>query len=147
MLSKYCSDFGHKSSVIRFYVIFFEKLLLNLSFSSSMFQITGGTSGAWLHGEDKTLKLTSEGDSSKVSSSSRKRNPVFADLFGSVCYTFQHGKFRKKYGDLTRVDARLEINSAFAFAKNITSMFQHTPAPHDNSASLPRLGLVFQQQV
>ena len=98
MLSKYCSDFGHKSSVIRFYVIFFEKLLLNLSFSSSMFQITGGTSGAWLHGEDKTLKLTSEGDSSKVSSSSRKRNPVFADLFGFVCYTFQHGKFRKRYG-------------------------------------------------
>ncbi|CAO2835217.1 unnamed protein product [Amaranthus hypochondriacus] len=108
--------------------------------------IIGGTFGAWLHGEDKTLKLTS-GDSSKVSSRSRKRNPVFADLFGSVCYTFQHGKFRKRYGDLTRVDARLDINSAFAFAKNITSMFQHTPAPHDNSASHPRLGLVFQQQV
>ncbi|KAK7256574.1 hypothetical protein RIF29_30028 [Crotalaria pallida] len=31
-----------------------------------------------------------------------KRSRLSADLFGSVCYTFQRGKFTKDFGDLTR---------------------------------------------
>lgn len=102
---------------------------------ASISSIIGGTLGAWLHGEDET-------------SSSRKRSPFFADLFGSLCYTFQHGKFRKPYGDLTRVDARLDLSSASAFATNISTMFRRSStAQQDNSESLPRLSLILQQQV
>ncbi|KAL2892596.1 Protein TRIGALACTOSYLDIACYLGLYCEROL 4 chloroplastic [Bienertia sinuspersici] len=115
---------------------------------ASISSIIGGTFGAWLSGEDKTVKLTSEGDGDNVSSSSRKRSPVFADLFGSLCYTFQHGKFRKPYGDLTRVDARLDISSASAFTKKISSIFRRSStAQQDNPASLPRLSLILQQQI
>ncbi|KNA24076.1 hypothetical protein SOVF_018320 [Spinacia oleracea] len=115
---------------------------------ASISAFIGGNLGAWLHGEDKISKLASGRDGDDVPLSSRKRSPVFADLFGSLCYTFQHGKFRKQYGDLTRVDARLNINSAASFAKSISSMFRHSSTAHqDNSASLPRLNLIFQQQV
>ncbi|KAJ6872371.1 hypothetical protein NC651_031471 [Populus alba x Populus x berolinensis] len=54
-----------------------------------------------------------------LSIGTKKRSPLNADLFGSVCYTFQHGRFTKLYGDLTRVDARLDICSASAVAKRI----------------------------
>ncbi|KMS99870.1 hypothetical protein BVRB_1g017220 [Beta vulgaris subsp. vulgaris] len=110
---------------------------------ASISAIMGGTFGAWIYGEDKPLKVTSGGDGEDLSSSSRKRSPLFADLFGSLCYTYQHGKFRKPFGDLTRVDARLDIRSASGFAK---SLFRHS-SHQDNSASLPRLSLIFQQQV
>ncbi|XP_021756447.1 protein TRIGALACTOSYLDIACYLGLYCEROL 4, chloroplastic-like [Chenopodium quinoa] len=114
---------------------------------SSISTIIGGTFGAWLHGEDK-ISNPASGDGDSIPSSSKKRSPVFADLFGSLCYTFQHGKFRKPYGDMTRVDARLDISSASAFAKNISRVFSHSSIAHqDNSASLPRLSLIFQQQV
>uniref|UniRef100_A0A803M4J4 Protein TRIGALACTOSYLDIACYLGLYCEROL 4, chloroplastic n=1 Tax=Chenopodium quinoa TaxID=63459 RepID=A0A803M4J4_CHEQI len=114
---------------------------------ASISTIVGGTFGAWLHGEDK-ISNPASGDGDSIPSSSKKRSPVFADLFGSLCYTFQHGKFRKPYGDMTRVDARLDISSASAFAKNISRVFSHSSIAHqDNSASLPRLSLIFQQQV
>lgn len=105
---------------------------------ASISAIIGGSCGAWFQGEDNALKGTS-----------RKRSPVFADLFGSVCYTFQHGKFRKLYGDLTRVDARLDICSASGFAKNmLRSVWSDASNPgQQNPASLPRLSLIFQQQV
>ena len=108
----------------------------------------GGTFGAWFQGEDNTLKGASmEGDSG-ISSGSRKRSPVFVDLFGSVCYTFQHGKFRKLYGDLTRVDTRLDICSASAIAKSMLCMFSNSSnARRHNPASSPKLSLIFQQQV
>ncbi|KAB2595274.1 protein TRIGALACTOSYLDIACYLGLYCEROL 4 [Pyrus ussuriensis x Pyrus communis] len=67
--------------------------------------------------------------------SSKKRSPFSIDFFGSLCYTFQHGKFGELYGDLTWIDARLDICSA-------------SPA---NSAkdpmSSPRINLIFQQQL
>lgn len=115
---------------------------------ASISTVIGGTFGAWFQGEDTTLKGASiEGDSG-ISSGSRKRSPVFVDLFGSVCYTFQHGKFRKLYGDLTRVDTRLDICSASAIAKSMLSMFSNSSnGRRHNPASLPRLSLIFQQQV
>jgi hypothetical protein len=78
----------------------------------------------------------------------KKRSPLSADLFGSVCYTFQHGNFRKLYGDLTRVDARLDICSASAFATRVLNGLKRSSiASVENPASSPRLNLIFQQQV
>lgn len=115
---------------------------------ASISTIIGGTFGAWLYGEDKAPKLASGGDGDNIPSTFRKRSPVFADLFGSLCYNIQHGKFRKPFGDLTRVDARLDISSASGFAKHISGIFRRSTTSHqDNSASLPRLSLIFQQQV
>ena len=82
----------------------------------------------------------------EVSTSKRSRHN--ADLFGSVCYSFQHGKFTKKYGDLTRVDARLDISSASAFAKKILNGSSSSTADVSKQPSAsPRLNLIFQQQV
>ncbi|KAB2614562.1 protein TRIGALACTOSYLDIACYLGLYCEROL 4 [Pyrus ussuriensis x Pyrus communis] len=66
--------------------------------------------------------------------SSKKRSPFSADFFGSLCYTFQHGKFGELYGDLTWIDARLDICSA------------STNSAKDPMSS-PRINLIFQQQV
>ena len=87
-------------------------------------------------------------DDTGISFGSRKRSPVFVDLFGSVCCTFQHGKFTEDFGDLTRVDTRLDIGSASAIAKSMLSMFSSSSnARRRHLASLPRLSLIFQQQV
>ncbi|XP_074263129.1 protein TRIGALACTOSYLDIACYLGLYCEROL 4, chloroplastic-like [Silene latifolia] len=101
---------------------------------ASISAIIGGTFGSWLWREDNP----SRGNGNSGSNSYKKGNPLFADMFGSLCYTFQHGKFRKIYGDLTRIDARLDVSSLAGLAKNICQ---------DNPKSLPRLGLIFQQQV
>lgn len=78
----------------------------------------------------------------------KKRNPLSADLFGSVCYTFQHGRFRKLYGDLTRIDARLDICSASAFATRVLNGLKKSSIDRaEIPASSPRLNLIFQQQV
>ncbi|KAK8570501.1 hypothetical protein V6N13_003176 [Hibiscus sabdariffa] len=72
-----------------------------------------------------------------------KRSPLNVDLFGSACYTLQHGQFRKLYGDLTRVDARLDIFSLSSFAKRV---FKGSSSA-DKSLLSPRLNLIFQQQI
>nr|KYP59946.1 hypothetical protein KK1_015393 [Cajanus cajan] len=80
--------------------------------------------------------------------STSKRSRINADLFGSVCYTFQHGKFTKQFGDLTRVDARLDISSASAFAKKILNCSRSSTADvSEQPSASPRLNLIFQQQV
>ena len=79
--------------------------------------------------------------------STSKRSRFNADLFGSVCYTFQHGKFTKDFGDLTRVDARLDIPSASAFAKKVLNGFKSTSTDVSEPSASPRLNLIFQQQV
>ncbi|KAK9076510.1 hypothetical protein SSX86_004844 [Deinandra increscens subsp. villosa] len=81
--------------------------------------IFGGTCEAWFSG---------------------MRSPFGADLFGSICYAVQHGKFRKPYGDLTRFDARLDISSASA----LVNSFSNTSK---SSLALPRLNLILQQQI
>lgn len=91
--------------------------------------IVGGTCAAWYGDKEK-------------------RSPLSADLFGSVCYTIQHGSFRKYYGDLTRLDARLDICSASALAKRVLNGFKSSSSNNtDDPTSHPRLNLIFQQQV
>ncbi|KAJ0622413.1 hypothetical protein HanIR_Chr01g0020271 [Helianthus annuus] len=71
---------------------------------------------------------------------SGKRRPFGADLFGSICFAVQHGKFSKSYGDLTRLDARLDLPAASDLVKG----FSNTPK---FSLVIPRLNLILQQQV
>lgn len=83
--------------------------------------MVGGTCEAWFGGKENT---------------NDKRSPLGADLFGSMCFAVQHGKFRKPYGDLTRFDARLDVSSVSALA-NLKS----------SSSVSPQLNLILQQQV
>lgn len=106
--------------------------------------VIGGSCAAWFGGGG--VCEGSQGDGN-ISMTCKKRSPFSADLFGSLCYTFQHGKFRKLYGDLTRVDARLDICSASALTKRIFNTFRKSVGKEDNSLSSPRLNLIFQQQV
>ncbi|KAK9749119.1 hypothetical protein RND81_02G103500 [Saponaria officinalis] len=108
---------------------------------ASISAVIGGTFGAWLWRDNNTSELSPRGNAGSVSSSSTKASRVFGDIFGTLGYTFQHGKFRNKYGDLTRLDARLDISSLVGLAKNVSGI------QRDNPTSLPRLGLIFQQQV
>ncbi|KAK7286944.1 hypothetical protein RJT34_22313 [Clitoria ternatea] len=105
----------------------------------------GSTFASWIwngrsfSGDDSRQDL-------EVSRSKRSRHN--ADLFGSVCYSFQHGKFTKDFGDLTRVDARLNISSASALAKKILSSFRSSTADvSEQQLASPQLNLIFQQQV
>ncbi|ESW06360.1 hypothetical protein PHAVU_010G041600 [Phaseolus vulgaris] len=105
---------------------------------SAVFGVIGSTLASWIW-NGRSFSSTNSTEDLEVSTSKRSRHN--ADLFGSVGYSFQHGKFTKKYGDLTRVDAHLNISSASAFAKKILKGSSEQP-----SAS-PRLNLTFQQQV
>ncbi|MBA0717665.1 hypothetical protein Golax_005459 [Gossypium laxum] len=101
--------------------------------------IIGGTCAAWFGKGSKNVESQSEDN---IPTTNNKRSPLSADFFGSACYTFQHGQFRKLYGDLTRVDARLDLSSLSSFAKRI---FKSSSA--NKSLSSPRLNLIFQQQI
>ncbi|CAK9318914.1 unnamed protein product [Citrullus colocynthis] len=105
--------------------------------------IVGGTFSSWFGGSNT---VGSNGDGN-LTMGQRKRSPLNADLFGSICYTFQHGRFRKQYGDLTRIDARLDISSASGFAKRVFHGFKKSVDDHERSQSSPRLNLILQQQV
>ncbi|PPS02307.1 hypothetical protein GOBAR_AA18355 [Gossypium barbadense] len=97
-----------------------------------------GTCAAWFGKGSRNVESQSEDN---IPTTNNKRSPLSADFFGSACYTFQHGQFRKLYFDLTRVDARLDLSSLSSFAKRI---FQSSSA--NKSLSSPRLNLIFQQQ-
>lgn len=107
----------------------------------------GGSCTAWFQDGHCPVAVELRGDEDN-STSTKKRSPFSADFFGSVCYSFQHGKFRELYGDLTRIDARLDICSASALAKRVINGLKSSSA---NSArdpmSSPRINLIFQQQV
>lgn len=79
----------------------------------------------------------------------KKRSPISADVFGSACYTFQKGRFSKLYGDLTRVDARMDLPSASALGKKIFNAIRRSSGSNNSDDTLwsPRLNLIFQQQV
>lgn len=97
--------------------------------------IIGGTCGAWIGGGNGSEAV-------------KNRSRLAADLFGSACYTFQHGKFRKLYGDLSRIDARLDIGSATALAKRVSNVFKSSSSSNaEDPLSSPRLNLILQQQV
>ncbi|KAM7476216.1 hypothetical protein LguiB_023459 [Lonicera macranthoides] len=109
--------------------------------------IIGGHCGAWFGGGKSSVVVESSEDNN-INPSAKCRAPFGADLFGSACCTFQHGKFRKRYNDLTRIDARLDISSAFTLAKRAATIFTNSSV---NSAeklrSSPRLNLTLQQQM
>ncbi|KFK38429.1 hypothetical protein AALP_AA3G112100 [Arabis alpina] len=69
-------------------------------------RIVGSSFAAWITGQGMLV-------------SGKKQSPISADVFGSTCFTFQKGRFSKLYGDLTRVDACVDISSASALAKRI----------------------------
>ncbi|RID61281.1 hypothetical protein BRARA_E00447 [Brassica rapa] len=95
--------------------------------------IVGSTLAAWITGRD-----------------TKRRSPITADAFGSACCTFQKGRFSKLYGDLTRVDARVDVSSASALAKRIFHAIKRSSGSNktdDDASGSPRLSLIFQQQV
>ncbi|KAG9134104.1 hypothetical protein Leryth_004796 [Lithospermum erythrorhizon] len=101
---------------------------------SAISGIIGGTCVAWLGGREPV--------------ESGKHRALGADIFGSACYTWQHGKFRKYFSDLTRIDARLDVSSLSALAKTISNSLVNSPKLNaGNFVSLPKLNLIFQQQV
>lgn len=81
----------------------------------------------------------------------KKRYPFAADLFGSVCYRLQHGKFKKDFNDLTRIDARLDICSASSFIKGahhlVSDIFKGHVDREVNPLASPKLNVILQQQV
>ncbi|KAG7574901.1 hypothetical protein ISN44_As09g030510 [Arabidopsis suecica] len=98
--------------------------------------IVGSSLAAWITGRGMLVN-------------GKKRSPISADVFGSACYTFQKGRFSKLYGDLTRVDARVDLPSASALAKRIFHAFRRSSGSNnsDDTSWSPRLNLIFQQQV
>ncbi|KAF5731569.1 protein TRIGALACTOSYLDIACYLGLYCEROL 4 chloroplastic [Tripterygium wilfordii] len=109
--------------------------------------VIGGTCAAWFGGGESPASVQTQGGED-VHRNIRKRSPLIADLFGSVCCTFQHGRFKKDYGDLTRVDARLDICSASALASRVFNVIRSPSVRSiDNPLSSPRLNLIFQQQI
>lgn len=108
--------------------------------------IIGGTCAAWFGG--KKSSMASESQDGHIAVTAKKRSPLSADLFGSLCCTVQHGKFRRIFADLTRVDARLDVSSVSGLAKSVLNTFSHNPASGaDNLLFSPRLNFIFQQQV
>ncbi|XP_039685225.1 protein TRIGALACTOSYLDIACYLGLYCEROL 4, chloroplastic isoform X2 [Medicago truncatula] len=106
--------------------------------------IIGSSCASWIW-NGKNLIDTGE---DPAVSKRRKRSRFNAEIFGSVCYTFQQGRFSKKFGDLTRVDARLDISSASGLAKKILNGFKSSSADIiEQPSASPRLNLIFQQQV
>lgn len=84
--------------------------------------ILGATCEAWFRGKNFHDNMNA------------KRSPFGADLFGSICFSVQQGKFRKPYGDLTRFDARLDLAKGFSDTLKSSSVS-------------PQLNLILQQQV
>ncbi|KAL6981379.1 hypothetical protein U1Q18_023007 [Sarracenia purpurea var. burkii] len=109
--------------------------------------IIGGTCMAWIGGTGGSAAVETRGNGDSIPLGDKKRSSFSADLFGSVCYTFQHGKFRKLYGDLTRLDARLDICSASSLAERVIKIFRNSASNAENPLSSPRMNLIFQQQV
>ncbi|MED6111634.1 hypothetical protein PIB30_053984 [Stylosanthes scabra] len=96
----------------------------------------GGSCASWIWNPKNVVGT----DSREV-----ERSRFNADLFGSVCYSYQQGKFTKQFQDFTRVDARLDIPSASALAKKVFSGFKRDV--NEQAAASPRLNLIFQQQI
>lgn len=115
--------------------------------SNNQSYVLGGTFAALVGGREALASVESE-DGEAMSMSGKSRSRLSADFFGSLCYTYQHGNFRNYYGDLTRLDARLDMCSASAFAKRFLNGFKASSSDKiDDPRALPRLNLIFQQQV
>lgn len=110
--------------------------------------IIGGTCAAWFGGGKHLPAVESMEGADIISADAKSRSRFGVDLIGSACYTYQHGKFRELFGDLTRIDARLDISSASTLAKKVSNLFRsasNNGAP--NLLSSVGLNLIFHQQV
>lgn len=112
-----------------------------------LFYALGGTCSALLAREKSSASIESSEDGSSNSLDYKHTTSLNSDLFGSVCCTFQLGKFRKAFGDLSRIDARLNISSASALARASNIFGKASVNKAENSLSSPRLNLILQQQV
>ena len=107
--------------------------------------VSGGSCAALLGGnQDKNV------DSSQ-SLSLRNRNPFSANVFGSICYTVQQGKFKEDFNDLTRLDARVDFSSVPGFVSGVSHLLYNaikgTVERKIDDLASPKLTLIFQQQV
>ncbi|KAL3534443.1 hypothetical protein ACH5RR_002904 [Cinchona calisaya] len=102
------------------------------------------TCASWFgNGRSVAAVESSEARDDDIRHNARSRSPFSLDIFGSFCYTFQHGKFRKLFGDLTRIDARVDVASVSALAKRISDAGNAS----ENLVSSPRFNFILQQQV
>ncbi|KAK4416099.1 hypothetical protein Salat_2717300 [Sesamum alatum] len=110
--------------------------------------IIGGTCMAWASAGSGSLSVNPTQDVERSSLGPQSRGRFRADLFGSVCCTFQHGKFRNLFGDLTRIDAPLDILSTSALAQKVSNIFRSARSNRPpNELSSPKFNLIYQQQV
>lgn len=112
-----------------------------------LFYVLGGTCSALFAREKSFASVESSEDGSINSLDSKSTTSLNSDLFGSVCCTFQLGKFRKTFADLSRIDARLNISSASALARASNFFAKASVNKAENSLSSPKLNLILQQQV
>ncbi|KAL3537137.1 hypothetical protein ACH5RR_000503 [Cinchona calisaya] len=111
---------------------------------SAISGIIGATCASWFgNGRSVAAVESSEARDDDIRHNTRSRSPFSLDIFGSFCYTFQHGKFRKLFGDLTRIDARVDVASVSALAKRISNAGNAS----ENLVSSPRFNFILQQQV
>ncbi|KAG0459008.1 hypothetical protein HPP92_022136 [Vanilla planifolia] len=83
-------------------------------------------------------------------SSFSRRKRLNADLFGSLAFTFQQGRFTNYFNDLTRLDARLDVSSASVVLKDFSrfmSTFFKGQFPEVNPLASTRLNVLVQQQI
>lgn len=108
----------------------------------------GATCASWFGNGRSVVGVESrEARDDDLRYNSKSRSPFSLDIFGSFCYTFQHGKFRKLFGDLTRIDARLDVTSVSALVKRISNVGNASYADAENLLSSPRFNFILQQQV
>ncbi|KAI4302849.1 hypothetical protein MLD38_038548 [Melastoma candidum] len=114
---------------------------------ASVSGIIGGACTAWFWNGNGPFAGEAR-EMANVSVPTRKRRPFSGDLFCSICYTIQHGKFRKYHNDMTRFDARVDVSSASALARRVFNFLRRASTDSSTLASSsPRLSLIFQQQV
>lgn len=80
------------------------------------------------------------------------RSAFFADMFGSLLFTAQHGNFQKLFFDLTRFHARLDFPSGSKFLSGATQLAQdfvnsQQPSLNALQAVCPNTFISLQQQV
>ncbi|MQL87366.1 hypothetical protein Taro_019922 [Colocasia esculenta] len=118
---------------------------------ASISGIIGGSSAVRFEGISRRNAAERAVGGVQNSTTSIKKNPFSADMFGSLCYTFQHGKFKDDFNDLTRLDARLDVSSVSAFIKGMSHLVSDTirgPTERKvNPLASPRVTLILQQQV
>ncbi|GLJ48346.1 hypothetical protein SUGI_1020610 [Cryptomeria japonica] len=114
---------------------------------------TGNTSSAKLKMLPVETQSNEDGSSSSSLQAKVQRSPFSADLFASLGCAAQLGRFQKPLLDLTRLEARLDIGTASAFATGATWLRHkyYRSALLDvqdrEEVSHPSLAIMMQQQI